>query len=122
MTFVTGSGLARHTGQTRAAQPAVMKASPHRTTEPARLRAEVAVPIPLTPTVLVAGAASSEVAAFAALVAAVVAGSVIGNAIWFAAGRRFGTPVLSKLCRFSLSPDSCVARTSDGFGRWGAAL
>ena len=83
---------------------------------------ELAVPIPLTPTVLVAGAASSEVAAFAALVAAVVAGSVIGNAIWFAAGRRFGTPVRSKLCRFSLSPDSCVARTSDGFGRWGAAL
>lgn len=83
---------------------------------------ELAVPIPLTPTVLLAGAASSEVFAFAVLVAAVVAGTVIGNAIWFAAGRRFGVPVLNLLCRFSLSPDTCVARTSDGFGRWGSAL
>ena len=83
---------------------------------------ELAVPIPLTPTVLVAGAASSEVVGFVALVAAVVAGSLIGNAIWFAAGRRFGGAVLGTLCRFSLSPDTCVARSADGFGRWGAAF
>src|SRR5712692_7433820 len=83
---------------------------------------ELAVPIPLTPTVLVAGAANSEAIALVALVAAVVAGSVIGNAIWFAAGRRFGTAVLGRLCRFSLSPDTCVARSADGFGRWGAAF
>src|SRR5437773_9955976 len=79
---------------------------------------ELAVPIPLTPTVLVAGAASPEAVAFASLVIAVVAGSVIGNAVWFAAGRRFGATVLGRLCRFSLSPDTCVARSADGFGRW----
>jgi membrane protein DedA with SNARE-associated domain/rhodanese-related sulfurtransferase len=83
---------------------------------------ELAVPIPLTPTVLLAGAASSEVFAFVTLVLAVVVGSVIGNAIWFAAGRRFGPAVLGLLCRFSLSPDTCVARSADGFGRWGAAF
>lgn len=83
---------------------------------------ELAVPIPLTPTVLVAGAASSELFAFFTLVVAVVAGSVIGNALWFAAGRRFGGRVLALLCRFSLSPDTCVARSADGFGRWGATF
>ena len=83
---------------------------------------ELAVPIPLTPTVLVAGAASPQAIAFVSLVLAVVAGSVVGNAVWFAAGRRFGAAVLGFLCRFSLSPDSCVARSADGFGRWGAAF
>jgi len=83
---------------------------------------ELAVPIPLTPTVLVAGAASPEVVAFVSLVLAVVAGSVIGNAVWFAAGRRFGATVIGLLCRFSLSPDTCVARSADGFGRWGPAF
>ena len=83
---------------------------------------ELAVPIPLTPTVLVAGAATSEVLALVTLVLAVVLGSVIGNALWFAAGRRFGGQVLGLLCRFSLSPDTCVARSADGFGRWGATF
>jgi membrane protein DedA with SNARE-associated domain/rhodanese-related sulfurtransferase len=83
---------------------------------------ELAVPLPLTPTLLVAGAISSEIRAVSALVAAVVAGTVIGNAVWFAAGRRFGGRVLGFLCRFSLSPDSCVARSADGFSRWGGTL
>jgi membrane protein DedA with SNARE-associated domain/rhodanese-related sulfurtransferase len=83
---------------------------------------ELAVPIPLTPTVLVAGAASPQAVAFVSLVMAVVAGSLIGNAVWFAAGRRFGAAMLGFLCRFSLSPDTCVARSADGFARWGAAF
>jgi membrane protein DedA with SNARE-associated domain/rhodanese-related sulfurtransferase len=83
---------------------------------------ELAVPIPLTPTVLVAGAMSSEAFAFAALVAAVVVGTVLGNALWFAAGRRYGAKILDLLCRFSLTPDTCVTRTSANFGRWGGTL
>jgi membrane protein DedA with SNARE-associated domain/rhodanese-related sulfurtransferase len=83
---------------------------------------ELGLPIPLTPTVLVAGAAASELAAFALLLAAVVAGTLIGNSIWFAAGRRFGPRVLKGFCRISLSPDSCVGRTGQAFERWGGAL
>jgi membrane protein DedA with SNARE-associated domain len=83
---------------------------------------ELGIPIPLTPTVLVAGAATSEFLAFALLVAAVVAGTLIGNSIWFAAGRRFGPGVLKGFCRLSLSADSCVGRTSQSFERWGGAL
>jgi membrane protein DedA with SNARE-associated domain/rhodanese-related sulfurtransferase len=58
--------------------------------------------------------------AVVALVIAVVVGSVLGNALWFAAGRRYGNRVLGWLCRFSLSPDSCVARSGNAFGRWGS--
>jgi len=83
---------------------------------------ELGIPIPLTPTVLVAGAAAREFLAFAFLVAAVVAGTLIGNSLWFAAGRRFGPRVLKGFCRISLSPDSCVGRTGQAFERWGGAL
>src|ERR1700720_1411729 len=82
---------------------------------------ELGIPIPLTPTVLLAGAAASEVLAWVVLVAAIVAGALIGNSIWFVAGRRFGPAVLKGLCRFSLSADSCVGRTGQAFERWGGA-
>jgi membrane protein DedA with SNARE-associated domain len=78
---------------------------------------ELGVPLPLTPTVLMAGAASSQFAAIASLVASVVAGSLIGNAVWFAAGRRFGGRVLARR-----SLDSYVGRTGYSFERWGATL
>jgi membrane protein DedA with SNARE-associated domain/rhodanese-related sulfurtransferase len=81
---------------------------------------EIGVPVPLAPTVLVAGAGaiSGGVDPFA-LIAAVVAGTVLGNSVWFAAGRRYGSSVLKLLCRLSLSPDACVVRTEDTFRRWG---
>ena len=47
------------------------------------------------------------------LIVMIVAGMVIGNAAWFAAGRRYGSAVLKLLCRVSISPDTCVARTED---------
>jgi membrane protein DedA with SNARE-associated domain/rhodanese-related sulfurtransferase len=81
---------------------------------------EIGVPVPMLPTVMLAGAGAS-VADVLPLVAAVVVGTLAGNAVWFAAGRRHGSRVLRLLCRLSLSPDSCVARTEDSFGRWGAS-
>ena len=46
---------------------------------------------------------------------------LLGNSIWFAAGRRYGNGVLKFLCRFSLTADTCVSRTEKSFGRWGAS-
>jgi membrane protein DedA with SNARE-associated domain/rhodanese-related sulfurtransferase len=84
---------------------------------------EAGLPAPLTPTVLVAGAAMSDVLKQTAeLTAAIVLGSVLGNAIWFALGRRYGSRVLTRLCKLSLSPQSCVTKTGAAFGRWGGAL
>jgi membrane protein DedA with SNARE-associated domain/rhodanese-related sulfurtransferase len=84
---------------------------------------ELGVPVPMLPTVLLAGASGAGAggAAPLALIAAVVAGTVIGNAVWFQAGRLHGVGVLRLLCRLSLSPDTCVARTEGTFMRWGAS-
>jgi len=81
---------------------------------------ELGAPVPLTPTMLLAGAASAAGGAHPLLlIAVVVVAMVAGNAVWFAAGRRYGSRVLKFLCRISLSPDSCVRRTEDSFARWG---
>lgn len=81
---------------------------------------EIGVPFPLTPIVLVAGAGAVGGGVDPlAVIGAVVAGTLVGNAIWFAAGRRYGSSVLTLLCRLSLSPDACMLRTEDSFRRWG---
>jgi membrane protein DedA with SNARE-associated domain/rhodanese-related sulfurtransferase len=83
---------------------------------------ELGVPLPLTPTVMLAGASpASDVLQPLGLVLAVVVGTLIGNSVWFAAGRRYGGRVLAALCRVSLSPDTCVGKTERTFGRWGAS-
>ena len=81
---------------------------------------ELGVPVPMTPTALVAGArAVTGTVSPLILILMIIAGMVIGNAVWFAAGRRYGSAVLKLLCRVSISPDTCVARTEGTFGRWG---
>ena len=82
---------------------------------------EIGLPIPLTPTVVLAGAALSEFTGLSLLIIAVVAGTLIGNAIWFAAGRRFGAGMLRELSKFSLLPATCVGKTARAFDRWGEA-
>ena len=82
---------------------------------------EVGVPLPLLPILLVAGArtTASDLNPVLLLLA-VVAGMVLGNAVWYAAGRRHGLRVLKLLCRLAITPDSCVGRTESTFQRWGA--
>ena len=82
---------------------------------------EVGIPVPVMPTALVLGAhAIRGPGDFVLLVAAIAIGMLIGNSVWFAAGRRYGQGVLTFLCRFSLTADTCVSRTEKSFGRWGA--
>lgn len=81
---------------------------------------ELGVPVPMTPTALVAGARAVTAGVNPILlIASIVVAMTLGNAAWFAAGRRYGSAVLKLLCRVSLSPDTCVARTEGTFGRWG---
>ena len=81
---------------------------------------ELGVPLPMTPTALVAGARVVTAGISPVLlVLAIVVAMTLGNAAWFAAGRRYGSAVLKLLCRISISPDTCVARTEGTFGRWG---
>ncbi len=83
---------------------------------------ELGVPVPMTPTAMVAGAraVTTDVSPIL-LVLSIVVGMTLGNAAWFAAGRRYGSAVLKLLCRVSISPDTCVARTEGTFGRWGGS-
>jgi membrane protein DedA with SNARE-associated domain/rhodanese-related sulfurtransferase len=82
---------------------------------------EAGLPVPVLPTALVLGAhAVHDPADFVLLVIAIAIGMLVGNSVWFIAGRRYGNRVLSFLCRFSLTADTCVSRTEKSFGRWGA--
>jgi membrane protein DedA with SNARE-associated domain/rhodanese-related sulfurtransferase len=81
---------------------------------------ELGVPVPVMPTALFLGAQAMHSAGeFLLLIVAIVVAMVIGNAVWFAAGRHYGAGVLKFLCRFSLTADTCVSRTEKAFGRWG---
>jgi membrane protein DedA with SNARE-associated domain/rhodanese-related sulfurtransferase len=64
-------------------------------------------------------------AAFGPLAAIVIVASVaalIGDALWFWLGRRYGSRVLGVLCKLSISRDTCVNRSLDFFGRFGVRI
>lgn len=85
------------------------------------LLAQAGLPLPAVPTLVVAGALVRDGQLSLALVlAAAVAGSLIGDLPWYAAGRKAGHRVLGVLCRMSIEPDSCVKQTETTFERWGA--
>jgi membrane protein DedA with SNARE-associated domain len=79
------------------------------------------VPVPSMPMLIVAGAFVAQgQMSLAALVAATVAASLIGDTAWYFAGRRYGYRILHTLCRVAIEPDSCVKQTESIFERWGA--
>ena len=81
---------------------------------------QVGLPIPAVPTLIVCGALAAEgrISAVAVLGLATLA-CMIGDGLWFLAGRVYGRRVLRFLCGISLSPDSCVRQTQTQFERWG---
>jgi hypothetical protein len=82
---------------------------------------QVGAPVPAVPTLMVAGAlAAGGGPTLSAIVVAAVFGSLLGDLIWYIAGRIYGFRVLQLLCRISISPDSCVRQTEARFMRWGA--
>ena len=84
------------------------------------LAARIGAPLPAAPLLVVAGglAAAGRLSALSLVVAAVLA-NVLGDAIWFIAGRTHGHRVLRLLCRVSLSPDVCVRQSESGLARGG---
>jgi len=83
---------------------------------------QMGAPIPAYPTLVLTGALlerseySSPVLVLTGIFAALLA-----DVAWYWAGRRFGGRVMSRLCRVSLSPDSCVRQTEAAYVRYGAA-
>jgi membrane protein DedA with SNARE-associated domain len=84
------------------------------------LVAQLGLPIPALPLLIVAGALVAEGSLnVAALACVVVIASLLGDTPWYLAGRRYGYSVLRTLCRISIEPDSCVKQTENIFSRWG---
>lgn len=86
------------------------------------LAARIGAPVPAAPLLVVAGglAAAGRLSAVSLVVAAVLA-NVLGDAIWYIAGRNYGHRVLRLLCRVSLSPDVCVRQSESLIARWGGS-
>ena len=83
------------------------------------LLARAGAPLPAGPVLVVAGGlgALGQLPLVATAALSLVA-NLLGDAIWFRAGRRYGYRVLRLLCRVSLSPDTCVQQSEGMFERW----
>jgi membrane protein DedA with SNARE-associated domain/rhodanese-related sulfurtransferase len=80
------------------------------------------LPIPAYPTLLIAAAlAATSTYRPYQIVAVAVLAALSADSLWYLAGRRMGYRVMDKLCRVSLSPDSCVRKTRALFTRFGPA-
>jgi membrane protein DedA with SNARE-associated domain/rhodanese-related sulfurtransferase len=81
---------------------------------------QIGLPLPSYPVLAIAGALSlSGGAGIPQVVIAGVAGALVADSLWYLAAAKLGRRVLSLLCRFSLSPDSCVRLTENMFARAG---
>lgn len=86
------------------------------------LLAQLGLPLPAMPMLIVAGALVAEgTLNVVSLAIIVVIGSLMGDVPWYFAGRYYGYRVLRTLCRISVEPDTCVKQTENIFTRWGPA-
>jgi membrane protein DedA with SNARE-associated domain len=81
---------------------------------------QVGVPLPAVPALLGVGAlAASGRGNIPLVLGSITAVALVVDLSWYEVGRRRGAPVLARLCRLSLEPDSCIRRTQDVFIRFG---
>ncbi|MGB3068562.1 MAG: DedA family protein/thiosulfate sulfurtransferase GlpE [Ottowia sp.] len=84
---------------------------------------QLGAPVPAYPVIVVAAAIQGQGGMTSLpwpLIAVAVAAALLADSVWFMLGRRYGRRVLARLCRISLSPDSCVQNTESLYARWGA--
>src|SRR3954453_18989886 len=86
------------------------------------LAARIGAPVPAAPLLVVAGGVgmAGQLSLPVCLVASVVA-NLLGDAVWYQAGRWRGHRVMKLLCRISLSPDTCVRQSEGILSRWGGS-
>jgi membrane protein DedA with SNARE-associated domain/rhodanese-related sulfurtransferase len=86
------------------------------------LAARIGAPVPAAPLLVVAGGvAMAGQVSLPVCVAASVVANVLGDAVWYQAGRWRGHRVMKLLCRISLSPDTCVRQSEGILSRWGGS-
>ena len=86
------------------------------------LAARIGAPVPAAPLLVVAGgvAMAGQISLTVCLVVSVIA-NVMGDAVWYQAGRWRGHRVMKLLCRISLSPDTCVRQSEGILSKWGGS-
>jgi membrane protein DedA with SNARE-associated domain/rhodanese-related sulfurtransferase len=82
---------------------------------------QLGLPLPVLPTLLLAGGLAASWGHWGALLMAAIVASVVADAMWYTLGKKFGYRVLAVLCKLSLNPASCVSQTEARFIRWGLA-
>lgn len=81
---------------------------------------QIGLPLPAYPTLLVTGALVGQGQyTYASLLATAVIAALCADLFWYIAGRKYGRKVMGRLCRISLSPDSCVRQTESVYLRFG---
>ncbi len=84
---------------------------------------QLGLPVPAVPTLIVAGAMAADGRLPAgAVFALALSACLLGDTVWYLAGRLFGGRVMNLLCRISLTPDTCVNQTQTRFEQWGSKL
>lgn len=83
------------------------------------LASRAGAPLPAGPVLVVAGGlgALGQISLPATALLSLLA-NLLGDAVWYLGGRRYGYRVLRMLCRVSLSPDTCVRQSEGMFERW----
>jgi len=81
---------------------------------------QLGLPVPVVPTLVVAGALAADgQLPLPGVYALALAACLIGDSTWYTAGRIYGMRVMRLLCRISLTPDTCVRQTQTSFERHG---
>jgi membrane protein DedA with SNARE-associated domain len=81
---------------------------------------QLGVPLPAVPALLGVGALAAQGRGSIALVLAGIGiAALVVDFGWYELGRRRGAAALTRLCRLSLEPDSCVRRAETVFARHG---
>jgi membrane protein DedA with SNARE-associated domain/rhodanese-related sulfurtransferase len=84
------------------------------------LLTRLGVPVPAIPVLVFAGSAiGNGTLSFTHVLFAAVVAALIGDGVWFSAGRRYGRRLVNGLARFSLTVDTSVRHTRALFERYG---
>ena len=88
------------------------------------LAASLGLPVPAMPCLVLFGAMAAMHPAtvgtqLASVLILAIFATLIGDSVWYLAGRIYGGNTLKTLCKLSLSRDTCVKKTERFFGRWG---
>jgi membrane protein DedA with SNARE-associated domain/rhodanese-related sulfurtransferase len=85
------------------------------------LLTQLGLPLPALPMLIIAGTLGHDgQLSLVSVMLAAIAGSLMGDCIWYVAGRMAGHRVLRVLCHLSVEPDSCAQQIETTFNRWGA--